>query len=33
VRAGSLPRYEMKGQMVKRAYEDKAAMAAEARQA
>ena len=33
VRAGALPRYEMKGQLVKRAYEDKTAVAAEARQA
>jgi len=33
VRAGTLPRYEMKGQLVKRAYEDKTAVAAEARRA
>jgi phenylacetate-coenzyme A ligase PaaK-like adenylate-forming protein len=33
VRAGALPRYEMKGQLVKRVYEDKTAVAAEARQA
>ena len=32
VRGGTLPRYEMKGQLVKRTYADKAAVAAETRQ-
>jgi hypothetical protein len=31
VSAGTLPRYEMKGQLVKRTYEEKAPLAAEAR--